>query len=69
MILCNKCIHAKVCSGFDIVCCPNFFEIVRCKDCKFCEKHSSTYLCFRQSGGVAKKADGFCDYGERKETK
>ena len=71
-MICNRCIHNKVCSGYDIHNCANFFEIVMCKDCKFWHnKHLGNI--FKDYGlcemyGCFKKKDGFCDSAERKET-
>ena len=48
-------------------------SIVRCKDCKY---HSEKYLhangheyvvCWHDGYGIHKLADGFCNYGERKD--
>ena len=64
MILCNRCIHAKVCSGFDICDCPNFFEIIRCKDCVF-SNAKNTHCCLLDTCILKKD---YCSWGERKET-
>ncbi len=44
----------------------DFVKVVRCKDCKHSAEYASVYLCFKSVGGVVKKADGFCDEGERR---
>ena len=45
----------------------DYVKVVYCRDCKYSVEHAPFYLCFKAIGGVVKKADGFCDCGERKE--
>lgn len=40
-------------------------EVVRCKECKYKHMHKSVWECLY---GLMITADGYCNYGERKET-
>ena len=87
--VCEKCIHYDVCllhednfiddvakNGF----CgkfknkAEFGEVVRCKDCSYCQNASQGYLCLRIlniTDGmhfVYNKPNDFCSYGERRDT-
>lgn len=81
---CKDCIHYVVCSdiaekfieafssGTNVTdVCKNFdkkSEIVKCKECKYCDKKPAGYFCYdprdQYSEGVEVKADDFCSYGE-----
>ena len=80
MTLCKRCIHRKVCGIRDcydkdderaLTACADFFEIVRCKDCKnylddtaYCQKYKKGYCRFDL--GIKTKKH-FCADGERKD--
>lgn len=46
-------------------------EVVRCRDCKRCFKHTTKrnrqkmWICMRNEVDVCVRPDGFCSYGER----
>lgn len=48
-------------------------EVVRCRDCKRCFKHTTKrnrqkmWICMRNEVDVCVRPDDFCSYGERKE--
>ena len=48
-------------------------EVVRCRDCKRCFKHTTKrnrqkmWICMRNELDVCVRPDDFCSYGERKE--
>ena len=48
-------------------------EVVRCRDCKRCFKHTTKrnrqkmWICMRNEVDVCVRPDGFCSYGERKD--
>ena len=44
-------------------------EVVRCKDCNWCKKYHSNYMCQHPTEGMPGDvyADDFCSYGERKD--
>ena len=48
-------------------------EVVRCKDCKRCYKHTTKcnrqkmWICMRNDLDVCVRPDDFCSYGERKD--
>ena len=48
-------------------------EVVRCRDCKRCFKHTTKrnrqkmWICMRNDLDVCVRPDDFCSYGERKE--
>ena len=48
-------------------------EIVRCRDCKWCESDICAYWCCRvkynefEIGSLDSEPDGFCAWGERKQ--
>ena len=80
MTECNKCFHYTVCNGdigFGYAECPEFTskenmtEIVRCKDCKHCNKYTKwnnqEYLGCSWNGEIYEvEAEHYCSYGERK---
>lgn len=46
----------------------NVVKVVRCKDCKHCEKwNDETIICHKQRALLSMKADDYCSYGELKE--
>lgn len=79
MTLCERCVHKNVCEIRSVqdedderalVECSNFFEVVRCKDCKhflndtdYCKKHNKGYC---EWDDTIKSRKHFCSYGERK---
>ena len=80
---CKDCIHYDVCyhiehygrlieteepcGGFKNK--ADFVEVVRCKDCKYCEqsKYSNVMFCDWHREYFRTKPDDFCSYGERKD--
>ena len=44
-------------------------EVVRCKDCEYCEKYPAGYFCYdprdKYCEGLEVQADDFCSYGKR----
>lgn len=46
-------------------------EVVRCKDCKYCDYKSNVIGCACFRGGLLRntKANDFCSYGERRNKK
>lgn len=48
-------------------------EVVRCRDCKRCFKHTTKrnrqkmWICMRNEVDVCVRPDDFCSYGERKD--
>lgn len=51
---------------------PDVEKVVRCKDCKYCERINDEfakdwYLCKRRGNFTQKKPNDFCSYGKRKE--
>ena len=44
-------------------------EILRCKDCRYFEKHKEKdeYFCYKSQGMVEPMPEGYCSYAERKE--
>lgn len=70
-MICKNCIHYEVCCNECIddealTFCEDFFEVVRCKDCKY--KHNYFTACCKLDGLEAINLDSFCSKGERKET-
>ena len=77
-MICDRCIHKKICKiEYDIHNCADFFELVRCKDCKYCDRHHLVdgLFCYRLYEKYNKEypqmiievdADDFCSKGERK---
>lgn len=49
-------------------------EVVRCRDCKRCFKHTTKrnmqkmWICMRNEVDVCVRPDDFCSYGERKDS-
>lgn len=81
---CSRCIHKNVCKiigrisiiEYDNHNCANFFELVRCKDCKHLveiDNTSNLYVCglidFGMDGepNFLNPKNDFCSRGERKE--
>ena len=83
MALCTDCIHHKLCYEYGEILDPihggvicedfkhasNFVEVVRCKDCKYCDEKFSNWLgyhkCVEKNQCV--RPNAFCSEGERKE--
>ena len=77
-MICDRCIHHEICcnEGVDdeaLIFCADFFEVVRCKDCKYYHQRwadvkptldPESYWC----EWVEPDEDSFCSLGERKET-
>ena len=75
METCLDCIHRKVCPSsypVDLHVCEDFknvddfVEVVRCKNCEFCECSNEAYYCV--PGRHSVRADDYCSY-EQKKTK
>ena len=78
-MICDKCVHNTVCGIgviYNINDCDNFFELIRCEDCKHSIKKdyngvvSHEYLCIRKSTIThleEHEGNYFCADGERKE--
>ena len=47
-----------------------FTEIVRCRDCVYCDKYPNDEMlvCFRVDTEFEINTDGFCAWGERRES-
>lgn len=68
-MICDRCIHKKVCkTEYDIHNCADFFELVRCKDCKYGEYREDydDYECEASGCGLVNNADFYCADGEGK---
>ena len=70
-MMCKNCVHYEICcnEGRDdeaLTFCADFFEVVRCKDCKYF--YNSVSICNLPSGISYATPNSFCSYGERKET-
>lgn len=82
---CSRCIHKNVCKIIDRISiieydnnnCADFFELVRCKDCKHSIKKdydgvvSYEYLCILKSTVThleEHEANYFCADGDRRDT-
>ena len=68
---CDRCIHKKICKiEYDIHNCADFFELVRCKDCKYCESAPKwkdfEFGCMLRREYTTET--DFCSQAERKET-
>ena len=82
MSICDKCNHKNVCGFRDntTLACNHFQkEVVRCKNCRFCEYDDTVYrktvdgeenkpahICFRSGRGQEVDGNHFCSCGERK---
>lgn len=76
MSVCDKCNHNSVCGYQDdaTLACSDFQkEVVRCKDCTYCDKAFGDYWCnynWNYAPPIKPKLtreDGFCHNGERKD--
>ena len=78
MILCDRCIHEEVCDyewSYDeddrraLVFCKEFFDLIRCKDCEFCDEliygKDRTLCCTLRKYTSTNKED-YCSFGVRK---
>ena len=70
-MICDRCIHKKICKiEYDIHNCADFFELVRCKDCKYCESAPKwkdfEFGCMLRREYTTET--DFCSQAERKET-
>ena len=64
-ILCRDTLQEdelKLCDSFKNK--ADFVEVVRCKDCKFCEHTRESYHCV--PGRHSVRSDDYCSYGQRK---
>ena len=78
-MICKNCVHYEICcnEGRDdeaLIFCADFFEVVRCKDCKHRSKLTSEdsygvedWVCNHDCGCAQCNDNDFCRYGERKE--
>ena len=75
-MICKNCVHYEICcnEGRDdeaLTFCDDFFEVVRCKDCKYnygiannCEYAKDDIVCcYWESDGL--HSDDFCSKGEK----
>lgn len=85
MAKCKDCIHFPICEPYtdpnesypEVGGCSAFkgkdafVEVVRCKDCEYCQKYPAGYFCYdprdKYTDSVEVKEDDFCSYGERRE--
>ena len=77
-MICDKCIHHEICcnEGRDdkaLIYCADFFELVRCKDCKYGIENGKlcgrkVYLCSAMTNPNEFYGDFYCKGGERRET-
>lgn len=70
-MICKNCIHSEVCKHKTeaVYECEHFKEIVRCKECKHCEKWSNHSIwCDKHKVFMSMKPNDFCSRGERKES-
>lgn len=69
-MICDRCIHKKVCKiDYDIHNCADFFELVRCEECKHCET-APKWKDFELGCMLHREyttATDYCSQGERKE--
>ena len=70
--MCKNCVHYEICcnEGRDdeaLIFCADFFEVVRCKDCKHAIEHNEkVYEC--DCFCAMTTPNFYCADGERKET-
>lgn len=77
-MICDRCIHHEICCNEGVddeakIYCADFFELVRCKDCKKYKPYDYPYHCGECENcsydvpAKIVKEDGYCDEGERKD--
>ena len=67
--ICKSCEHYLVCKHADntITSCSQYYEMVRCKDCKYYADYGRVWDCQKYEGMNFPDESDFCSYGERKD--